>query len=339
MVNTENISIQYKAVIPLNVNNENEIFLDEGIEIVQNRKIIDTILSGIKQPIYYSFESDNNSAIKNFINSIFSGDPESHIHIPSLIEDYFQSFQNTENKSSFLTMHHAVDIMIEDELCEAIVLCVLDEKDSFINVYKTNDINYSLKLVEGFSSTTISKVALIIKSENNKHRVLLSEAKIKGFEGRTWKDEFLKLNLIQDEYSFTTDYIKLTSKFIKDRVPIEEVLGKQQEVEMLNKTNDFFRENDRFDEETFKKNVFKNNELIEAFDDYKVKWQEKNNKQLNHEFEVSDEAWVNNQKVFKSVIKLDKNFHVYVHGDHKKIVKGEDEDGRKYYKLYYDQES
>jgi hypothetical protein len=40
------------------------------------------------------------------------------------------------------------------------------------------------------------------------------------------------------------------------------------------------------------------------------------------------------------VIKLDKNFHVYIHGDRELVDKGyDDEKGMKFYKLFYSEES
>jgi len=38
-------------------------------------------------------------------------------------------------------------------------------------------------------------------------------------------------------------------------------------------------------------------------------------------------------------LKLDGNFHVYIHGNKDMIERGVDDDGRKYYKLYYEEES
>ena len=38
------------------------------------------------------------------------------------------------------------------------------------------------------------------------------------------------------------------------------------------------------------------------------------------------------------VIKLDKNFHFYVHGSRELIEQGVDEEGRKFYKIYYKEE-
>lgn len=43
---------------------------------------------------------------------------------------------------------------------------------------------------------------------------------------------------------------------------------------------------------------------------------------------------------FKSVLKLDKNFSVYIHGNRDYIEQGYDEErGKNYYKLYYENET
>ena len=54
-------------------------------------------------------------------------------------------------------------------------------------------------------------------------------------------------------------------------------------------------------------------------------------------FEISDSAIKKQQRSFKSVIKLDKNFHIYIHGDREKIQLCKDENG-KFYKIYFDKE-
>jgi len=40
-----------------------------------------------------------------------------------------------------------------------------------------------------------------------------------------------------------------------------------------------------------------------------------------------------------NIIKLDKNFHIYVHSARELIEHGVDEEGRKFYKIYYKEES
>ena len=45
------------------------------------------------------------------------------------------------------------------------------------------------------------------------------------------------------------------------------------------------------------------------------------------------------QTKMKSVLKLDKNFHIYIHGDESRIRRGVDpETGMKFYQFYYDEE-
>ena len=52
-------------------------------------------------------------------------------------------------------------------------------------------------------------------------------------------------------------------------------------------------------------------------------------------FPIKDE-----KRYFKHVLKLDKNFHVYIHGQKKYIEKGYDSDrDMNYYKLYFREEN
>jgi len=44
-------------------------------------------------------------------------------------------------------------------------------------------------------------------------------------------------------------------------------------------------------------------------------------------------------RIFKTVLKLDKNFRIYIHGNRELIEQGVEKDGRKYYKIYFEQES
>ena len=55
-------------------------------------------------------------------------------------------------------------------------------------------------------------------------------------------------------------------------------------------------------------------------------------------YDISESAVKKQARAYKSVIKLDKNFHIYVHGNRELIEQGEDEKG-KYYKVYFKEES
>jgi hypothetical protein len=86
----------------------------------------------------------------------------------------------------------------------------------------------------------------------------------------------------------------------------------------------------------FEKDVLVQPELISAFKDYRNDYNKKLDLTAIDEFDVSPTAVKKNQKYMKSVVKLDKNFHIYIHGRHDYVERGYDDNmGMKYYKLYY----
>ncbi|HAN79544.1 MAG TPA: hypothetical protein DCQ31_18165, partial [Bacteroidales bacterium] len=64
-----------------------------------------------------------------------------------------------------------------------------------------------------------------------------------------------------------------------------------------------------------------------------------NDTELSTEFEISQSAVKQGRAKFKSILKLDKNFHVYIHGNRNNIERGYDDSRRqKYYKIYFENE-
>ena len=79
--------------------------------------------------------------------------------------------------------------------------------------------------------------------------------------------------------------------------------------------------------------------VIESFKRFKNDFQRENDIEVSDSFSISETAVKKQARAFKSVIKLDKNFHIYIHGKRELIEQGVDADGRKYYKIYYKEEN
>jgi len=77
---------------------------------------------------------------------------------------------------------------------------------------------------------------------------------------------------------------------------------------------------------------------VDRFQKFGERYGEERALDLDDRFTISADAVKKQARVFKSVLKLDKNFHIYIHGDRNKIERGVDEAGRKFYKIYYEQE-
>jgi hypothetical protein len=89
----------------------------------------------------------------------------------------------------------------------------------------------------------------------------------------------------------------------------------------------------------FSRSVIQDPQVIESFKGYKKQYEDEHELEFNESFDISDAAVKKQNRVFKSVLKLDKNFHIYIHGKRELIEKGVEADGRKYYKIYFNEEN
>ena len=87
------------------------------------------------------------------------------------------------------------------------------------------------------------------------------------------------------------------------------------------------------------KEVFQDSGIIKSFRNFDSSYREENYISLTDNFDISPQAVKKQARAFKNVLKLDKNFHIYIHGNRDLIEQGIDTDGRKYYKIYFDKET
>ena len=102
---------------------------------------------------------------------------------------------------------------------------------------------------------------------------------------------------------------------------------------------DYFKTNTDFVQNDFEETVFENDDIRKAFQEYNTEIRTTNDLDDVTSFEISEQAVKKQARAFKSVLKLDKNFHVYIHGDKSLIEKGREDDGRKFYKIYFEEEN
>jgi hypothetical protein len=92
--------------------------------------------------------------------------------------------------------------------------------------------------------------------------------------------------------------------------------------------------------ESFVSEVFEQPEVIETFNEYRRDFEAERETKIQNDFDISGQAVRKQARVYKSVIKLDKDFHIYIHGNRDNIEKGfDDERGMDFYKIFYKEES
>ena len=235
----------------------------------------------------------------------------------------------------YITLFEGVPV--ESRLYKAIGLFKTENKALFLDVTDSNG-NLALDMKEGVELTKIDKGCLIVnRNVEEGFDVFLFDNQNRGEEALYWKETFLGLAPQKNSFHHTAHLLTLTKQFITGQP--EDALEKKDQAELLNKSLNYFSERETFDIDEFQTEVFGNDDMINSFRQFGAKYVESHDYDIASNFDISTEAVKKGAKVYKSVLKLDKNFHVYIHGRTDLIERGTDEDGRKYYKLYYQDES
>ncbi|MBU0765206.1 MAG: nucleoid-associated protein, partial [Bacteroidetes bacterium] len=249
------------------------------------------------------------------------------------------------------SVHHAIkggefyivyirDCVIDGEYVDALGLFKSENKETYLKVMHSKQ-EVSISYDKGVNINKLDKGCLILNTEKERGYKVCIVDNSSGNRDTAgyWKDEFLGLEARTDSFYRTRQYLDLCKEFVKDVYNNENDVNRIEQAGLLDRTVGYFRENEFFRENDFEQTVIREPEVIDAFRDYKQQYMEESNVQGMGEFDISEGAVKSAQKYFKSVLKLDRNFHVYIHGNHRMIERGYDEGmGKKYYKLYYDQE-
>lgn len=285
-------------------------------------------------------EEDINLNVVFAIASNIFADPSSLAENSKEIANHLYS-QSTHPKikPGELYVVYFTDCFIDGETVDAIGLFKSESKETFLKV-QTSGKNFSISYDDGINVNKLDKGCLIFNLEQEKGFLLAIVDNLnKNAEAQYWRDSFLSIKPRKDEYHQTKSYLDMCKTFVLEQVPKEFETSKADQADFLNKSATYFKKNEEFTFNDFADQVIKQPEVIESFKDYKKQYETANNVEIEDEFVISAPAVKKQSKVFKNVIKLDKNFHIYVHGNREYITKGYDEKtGMHYYQLFFREE-
>lgn len=244
------------------------------------------------------------------------------------------------------------ECQLNGETLDAIGLFKAENKAQFLKVLRDEEewatqadlheasARFRMDIDKGIDINKLDKGALIFNTERDKGYVVsVVDTSGRGTDACYWKDNFLAIRQRQDEFFNTHQVMQAYKKFVTNELPQQyEDVSRADQADLLNRSVTFFKQNDHFDMEDFERDVIGQPEVIDSFKQYRTLYEEEHDVQLPDSFGISEGAVKKQARSYRSVIKLDKNFHIYVHGDRQLIEQGEDEKG-KYYKVYYNEES
>ena len=248
---------------------------------------------------------------------------------------YESSTHNNIKRGEFYVAYFH-DIEFDGRVADAIGLFKSETKNTFLRITSTDRIS-SLHYEEGVDIRKLDKGCLIFNTNKEDGYVVAVVDNTNKSDAKYWVEDFLGVKPRQDKYFQTQNFMSVCKSFVTKQLPSEFEVSKADQAEMLNRSVQYFRDNDEFTIQNFAETVLGHPEVIESFQSYKERYQIERGIEIDDSFAISNDAVKKQARSFKSVIKLDKNFHIYVHGNRNLIEQGEDEKGR-YYKVYYNEE-
>lgn len=220
---------------------------------------------------------------------------------------------------------------------KAIGIFKSESKDPFLTIgHQQKDL--TMERQEGISIHNIHKGAVIYEVlDEPGFEVSIFDKNNNQNPARFWVDDFLNVQIVADQFYQTEHVLKLCKDFAQKG---ECELDGVSKADLLNRTMDYFKTQENFSLQQFEAEVLQEEEVMQSFYNHREKFMEKAGvTELDENFEISLPAIQKAKKYIRSVIKLDKNFHLYVHGRRDLVERGFDEEKEmNFYKVYFKEE-
>lgn len=341
--------IRMESITVHNVGNKlNEERLHLSNKLLQiNENISELLLSYFinsfktNETYHLYHESDINlNEVFSFVTEIFNQPETLNEQSIKLAKHLYEQSTHPKIKGGEFYVVYFSNCNVDGKRINAIGLFKSESKDTFLKVYPKND-GFQIESDAGININKLDKGCMIFNTEkDNGYIVTVVDNTNKSIEAQYWVDSFLHIQQREDDYFQTKNIMSLCKDFVSKQLPQEFEVNKAIQADILNKSVKFFKEKENFDFDDFSYQVIKDKDVIESFKNYKSKFEDERNININTQFDISQSAVKKQSRILKSVIKLDKNFHIYIHGNKELIEKGFDENnGMNYYKVYFKEEN
>jgi hypothetical protein len=307
-----------------------------------NKLLLQYFLSSFEKvnEIYRLMHPNNDlnlNEVYHFAAEIFADGSTFHENSKKLATYLYEISNHPKIKSGELYVAYFENVQIEGNLHDAIGIFKSETKESYLRVYpEKNGFGLSYEQ-EAININKLDKGCLIFNTDAAEgYKVAVIDQTNRSAEAVYWKDEFLKLKVRNDNYNQTQNVLGVYKSFVTDKLEEDFEVSRTDKIDLLNRSIKYFKEKESFDLDEFSNEVIANKEGIESFKSYKKNYEEEFDTTIADSFDISEAAVKKQAKSFKSILKLDKNFHIYIHGNKELIEKGFDDDrSMNYYKVYF----
>lgn len=324
------------------INQESLILSQEELQLEDEMKELleDFFLKAFKSEEQFSFYSDTylvNNPVYSSVSEIFDDRDKFVYEAENIAQHLYEVAENPRVQSGELFIaYFEGEENADGNKIDYIGIFKTENKNPFLKIFPQNEA-FEIEKDYGIGLSKLDKGALIYNSSKETGYAVSVVDNNKNGDMYYWFEDFLKVKQRDDEYFQTQETLTVYKEYITKQLPQEFETTKADQADFLNKSITFFKEKETFDYDEFTREVLEDPNVIESFGNFKSDYEQEMQVSISEDFAISEAAVKKQSRGFKSVIKLDKNFHIYVHGDRKLIETGQDEKG-KYYRLYFEEE-
>ncbi len=281
----------------------------------------------------YEFFHETDTALNEvftYSKKIFEQDSSFLEQSQNMAKHLHSVSQHPNIKSGELFIGLFENCFLLNEVKKVLAIVKIDEKEMFLDVKNDNN-KMIIHGVDGINVKKINNMAIIVDMGEEKPPVVFIKTKRKE-DIVYWQERFLNIKAADEHYHNTDLALNECKKYILK----EENYSNTEKLGFLNKTLDYFRNEDEFQVDHYIETVFDQADATQK--DILV------NAVKPYETVISDSALEKAEKKYKRKIKLDSNIEIQVNIQHidqidELIEVGYDEaTNRKFYKIYFQDE-
>lgn len=342
------------ALQQLSIHKTGNKLLEEPLTLSEQPLLVldETLQQLLKQYFLQPFEKVNEiyrlhhaagditlNEVYSFASKIFADTDNFHAGSRQLATHLYNCASHPKIKGGELYIAYFTSLQIEGEAHEAIGIFKSESKEPYITVQQhPQGFNLGYE-AEAINIKKLDKGCLIFNTEKEEGYKVAVVDQTNRSEAQYWIDEFLQLKIRNDNFTQTQQVLSVYKNFVTEKMDETFDLQRTDKIDLLNRSIKYFKENEEFDLDSFGMEVIGNEQGFQLFKQYKTEQEQHLETPLPNQFAIHNQAVRKQARIFKSVLKLDKNFHIYIHGNNELIEKGFDaERNMNYYKVYFREE-
>ncbi len=326
-----------------------ELILGESLTEFTDDFVKETVIkyfvSPFKTDVYYQFRKKFDIAIDSVSNvseDIFKSQYEFLEKSKTLAKILYDQSMHPKTAGGGFYVCYFRDVICDGLLTDAIGIFKTEKQATFLKLTENMDV-LSLHCDSGIEINKLDKGCLIynIKKDSG-YKISIVDTNNKVAEcALYWQEDFLNAIPLQNDYFNTKNTIDIVRAFLEEKVSVDYAMPKTALIELRNKAINHFNEITNFNQEVFETEVLAQKDLAIDFQEFKKDYINRMDlPKIPEEFQISATSVKQNKKHMREVIKLDSNFHLYIHSNAKFLEKGFDEEkGMKFYKVFFVNES